>query len=82
MLAAILGSSEIVVIISPEKRHIFQPLIDALGIPEVTYMTPDNANIPSLSEHNLLIAGSNSDLSKMLFGKIDMPAAGVRLRIY
>jgi aminopeptidase N len=82
VLAAILGSPEIVVVISPEERHIFQPLIDALDIPDVTYMTPDNANITSLSEHNLLIAGSNSDLSKTLFGKIDMPAAGVRLRIF
>jgi len=81
VLAAILGSPEIVAIISPEERPIFQPLIDALGNSDVTYVTPDNVNITSLSEHNLLIAGSNSDLSKSLFGKIDMPGAGVRLRI-
>ena len=81
VLAAILGSPEIVAIISPEERHSFQPLIDALGITDVTYVTPDKVNITSFSEHNLLIAGSNSDLSKSLFGKIEMPGAGVRLKV-
>ncbi|MEK6195595.1 MAG: ChaN family lipoprotein, partial [Deltaproteobacteria bacterium] len=60
----------------------FQPLIDALGIPDITYMTPDNVNITDLPEHNLLIAGTNGNLSKMLFGEMDMPAAGVHLRIF
>jgi len=81
VLAAIMGRPEIVAVISPEERHIFQPLIEALGIPDVTYVTPDNGNVTRFSEHNLLIAGSNSDFSKTLFGEMEKPAAGVRLRV-
>ncbi len=82
VLAAILGSSHIIAVISPEERDNFQPLIDALGIPDITYMTPDNVNITDLHEDNLLIAGTNSNLSKMLFGEMDMPVGGVHLRIF
>jgi len=81
VLAAIFGGPNMVVVISPEEKNKFQPLIDALGIPDITYMTPENVNITDLQEQNLLIAGTNSDLSKMLFGEMDMPTAGVRLKI-
>ncbi len=82
VLAAILGSPNMVAVISPEERNKFQPLIDALGIPDITYMTPDKVNITNLKEQNLLIAGTNSNLSKMLFGDMDTPTAGVHLRIF
>ena len=82
VLAAILGNPEIVAVIPPEKRHRFQPLVEALGISDIIYKTPDKIHITDLSEQNLLIAGASSDLAKRLFGKMDPPAAGVRLRIF
>ncbi len=82
VLAAILGNPEIVAIVPPEKRDSFQPLLEALGIPGITTMTSDKIQIADLSEQNLLIADFNSDLAKRLFGKLDPPAAGVRLRIF
>ena len=82
VLAAILGSPELLAVISTEQRDNYRPLIDALGISNITYMSPDEVNIADLDEQNLLIAGSNSKLSKMLFGKVDVPETGLRLRIF
>jgi len=82
VLAAILGSPNMVAVISHEERNKYQPLIDALETPDITYMTPGKVNITDVKEQNLLIAGTNSDLSKMLFGHMDTPRAGVSLKIF
>jgi aminopeptidase N len=81
VLAAIMGSTKIVVVISVAERDRFQPIIDALGITDITYLTPDELDITRLQEQNLFIADSQGDLSKMLFGKMESPGAGVRLRV-
>ncbi len=82
VLASILGNPEIVAVIPPEKKDRFQPLVEALGIPGFTRMTSDKLDITDLDKQNLLIAGYDSDLAGRLLGKIDPPAAGVRLRIF
>ncbi len=82
VLAALLGNPEIVAVVPPEKRDSFQPLMEALAIPDIIYMTSDKIQITGLNEQNLLIADSNSELAKRLFGKLDPPGAGVRLRIF
>lgn len=82
VLAALLGNPEIVAVIPPEKRDSFQPLMEALGIPGITYMTADKTALTELGERNLLIAGSSSALSQRLFGKMDPPEAGVRIRVF
>ncbi len=82
VLASIMGTPEIVAVIPPEKKDSFQALVEALGNPNVTSMTSDKIRIADLGEQNLLIADSNSDLARKLFGKMDPPAAGIRLRVF
>ncbi|MBW2513486.1 MAG: ChaN family lipoprotein, partial [Deltaproteobacteria bacterium] len=82
VLAALLGDPEIVAVIPPEKRDSFQPLMEALGIPDIAFTTADKTFPTELGERNLLIADSSSNLSKRLFGEMDPPGAGVRLRVF
>ena len=82
VLASIMGNPELVTVIPPEKKDSFQPLVEALGIPNITSMTSDEIQIADLDKQNLLIADSNSDLARKLLGKIEPPAAGVRLRVF
>lgn len=82
VLASIMGNPEIVTVIPPEKKDSFQPLVEALSIPNITSMTSDKVQIADLDNQNLLIADSNSELARKLLGKTEPPGAGVRLRVF
>jgi len=82
VLASIMGKEKLTVVVSAEQRAIYQPLIDALGVENITYVTPGDFTFAQMRENSLLIAGYDNSLVDMLFGKQAIPEDGVRLRVY
>ena len=82
VLASIMGKQKLTVIISSRQRSIYQPLIDSLGIKNITYVTPDKITFPQIKENTFLIAGYDTTLADTLFGKQSVPEDGVRIKVY
>ena len=81
-LAMIMGSPALTVVAAAQDRSTYQPLLDALGVShQVTWLSPEDADLPALKDRNLLIAGYDSDLVKTLAGNIEIPNAGVHLNV-
>jgi len=81
-MASVLGSASLTAFIPLHQRSVYQPIIDALNIPETRLLTPGEARLSDLHGGPLLIAGSDSDLAKTLLGEVGTPSAGVRLRVF
>ena len=82
VLAGIMGKEKLTAVISTEQRTIYQPLIEATGIKNITYVSPDEISFSRIKENSLLIAGYDNTLIDMLFGIQAIPNNGVRLRVY
>jgi aminopeptidase N len=82
VLAGIMGKQKMTVVVSSKKRIIYQPIIDALGIENITYVTPGNITFSKIKENSFLIAGFNNIAVNMLFGKQVAPKDGVRIKVY
>jgi uncharacterized iron-regulated protein len=82
VLDSIMGKEELTVVISPEQRATYQPLIDSIGVENLTYVIPEEIISAQIKENSLLIAGYTNTIVKMLFGKKATPEDGVRLKVY
>lgn len=82
VLAGIMGEKKLTAVISSLHRSTYQPLIDALGIENITYVTPDKFTFVQMKENSMLIAGYDNPLVDMLFGKQGVPEDGLRLKVY
>ena len=82
VLAGIMGKQKLTVVVSSTQRCIYQPIIDALGIENITYVTPGNITFNKIKENSFLIAGYNNTSVNMLFGKQAAPKDGVRIKVY
>jgi uncharacterized iron-regulated protein len=82
VLATVMGKEKLIVIVAANRRDIYQPLIDALGVENITYLTPDKITFAQMKENSFLIAGHEDALVDMLFGKQHIPKDGVRLKVY
>jgi len=82
VLAGIMGKQKMTVVVSSKQRSIYQPIIDALGIENITYVTPCNITFSKIKENSFLIAGFNNIAVNMLFGKQVAPKDGVRIKVY
>ena len=77
VLATVMGKEKLIVIVAANRRDIYQPLIDALGVENITYLTPDKITFAQMKENSFLIAGHEDALVDMLFGKQHIPKDGV-----
>ena len=82
VLAGIMGKKNLTAVISSLQRSTYQPLIDALGVENITYVTPEKFSFVQMKENSMLIAGYDNSLVDMLFGKQMVPEDGIRLKIY
>jgi aminopeptidase N len=82
VLAGIMGKQKLTVVVSSPQRSIYQPIIDALGIENISYVTPGNITLSKIKENSLVIAGFNNVAVNMLFGKQAVPKDGVRIKVY
>jgi len=82
VLAGIMGKQKLTVVVSSTKRCIYQPIIDALGIENITYVTPGNITFSKIKDNSFLIAGYNNIFVNMLFGKQAAPKDGVCIKVY
>ena len=82
VLASIMGKQQLTVVASSEQRCIYQPIIDAFGVENITYVTPGNLTFRKIKENSFLIAGYNNTTVNMLFGKQAVPKDGVRIKVY
>jgi len=82
VLAGIMGKQQLIVVVSSGQRSIYQPIIDAFGIENMRYVTPDTLTFRDIKENSVLIAGFNNPTVNMLFGKQGVPKDGVRIKVY
>jgi len=82
VLAGIMGKKKLTAVISSLQRSTYQPLIDALGVENITYVTPEKFSFVQMKENSILIAGYDNSIVDMLFGKQIVPENGIRLKIY
>lgn len=78
-LGGIMGKENLIVVMSPEQGELYQPLIDALG---VTSASLEDVKFTQLKDNSLIIAGFDSPMVDMLFGKQIVPDDGVRVVVY
>ncbi len=82
VLAGIMGKEKLTAIISDEQRSMYQPIIDAIGVKNITYISADKIDFSLIKENSFLIAGFDNNLIDVLFGKQVIPKNGVRLKVY
>jgi aminopeptidase N len=82
VLAGIMGKQQLIVVVSSGQRASYQPIIDAFGIENMSYVTPDTLTFRDIKENSVLIAGFNNPTVNMLFGKQAIPKEGVRIKVY
>ena len=82
VLAGIMGKEKLIVVVSSMKRSTYQPLIDALGVKKITYITPDKITFDQIQENSLFIAGYDNPLVDRLFGKQTVSEDGLHVKVY
>lgn len=82
VLAAIMGKERLTVIVSAKQRAIYKPFVEALGIEDITYVSPESITFAHMKENSFLIAGYDHLLADSLFGKKDTPQEGIHLKVY
>jgi aminopeptidase N len=82
VLAGIMGKKKLTAVISSLQQSTYQPLIDALGVENITYITPEKFTFAQVQENSMLIAGYDNSLADKLFGKQIVPEDGLRLKVY
>ncbi len=81
-LGGIMGNENIIVAMSKEKSELYQPLIKSLGFENITFTAPQEMKLTQLKDHSLIIAGFDTPMGNMLFGKQERPKDGVRVLVY
>jgi uncharacterized iron-regulated protein len=81
VLSSIMGKNRLLVVVAPEKRGSYQPLIDALAPHHATVVSAAGVTFAQLQEHSFLIADYRNPLVQRLFGGRKVPTAGVRLEV-
>jgi aminopeptidase N len=82
ILAAIMGKEKLIAVISSMRRSTYQPLVDALGVKTMIYVTPDKINFDQIQNNSLLVAGNDNPVADMLLGKQTDSKNGVYLKVY
>ena len=82
VLADIMGKEKLIAVMSSGRRSTYQPLIDALGVKTMDYVTPDKITFDQIKKNSLLIAGKDNPVADMLFGKQTDSKNGVYLKVY
>jgi uncharacterized iron-regulated protein len=82
VLADIMGSKKITVAATGSQRRVYQPLIEALGIKDITWMKPKKVTFSMVKEDTFLIAGFDNTLCDMLLGGSTIPEDGIRLKVF
>jgi uncharacterized iron-regulated protein len=82
VLAGIMGKEKLIVVISSMRRSTYQPLIDALGVKTITYVTPDKITFDQIQKSSIVIAGDDNPVADMLLGKQTVSRNGVYLKVY
>jgi len=81
-LAGIMGRDKLMVIAKTKERDMYKPLINALGVKNITYFTPDEITFTQMEKNSFLIAGYDNTIVNRLFGKQDIPKEDVRIKVY
>lgn len=82
VLSGIMGRDKLIVVATARERALYKPLIDALGVKNIAYVTPDKITFTQMKENSFLIAGYDNTIVNMLFGKQAVPKEGVRIKVY
>lgn len=82
VMASILGSRKLMVVAAAWGRSTYKPIVDALGVETVAYITPDKMTYAMLKENSLIITGFDNPFADRLLGKQKNPDEGVRLKVY
>ena len=82
VLAGIMGQEKLIAVISPKGRSAYQPLIDALGVQSIRYVTPDKITFEQIQKNSMFLAGEHNPVADMMLGKMADSTQGVYLKVY
>ncbi|MEK7990886.1 MAG: ChaN family lipoprotein [Thiotrichaceae bacterium] len=82
ILANILAKNKLLVVIKPEQKALYQPLIEDLGIANLEYVEPEDATFVELQKNSVLIAGEDNLALAMLRQPREKPSDEVVLQVY
>ena len=82
VLADVMGSKKVTVAATDAQRAVYEPLIEALGVKEVTWLRPKQITFSMVKEGTFLTTGFDNTLSNMLLGGKETPNDGIRLKVY
>lgn len=82
VLASIMGKGNLTSVVSANQGAKYRPVIEGLGIDNITYIAPDKITFAQMKDSSLLIAGYDNALADTLFGVQAIPEDGVRLKVY
>jgi uncharacterized iron-regulated protein len=82
VLASVMGKKKLIAVVSRARRTKYRPLMNALGVEDITYVTPEDITFKQMQAGSFLIAGYDNILVNMLFGDQVVPQDGVRLKVY
>jgi uncharacterized iron-regulated protein len=81
VLGSIMGKEKLIMIASSWQRGKYELLMDALGVEDITYVSPDHVTFAQMKENSFVIAGYDNTLMDMLFGEQTVPEGGVHLNV-
>jgi uncharacterized iron-regulated protein len=82
VLASVMGKKKLIAVVSARQRNAYRPLMEALGVKDITYVATEDITFKQMQEGSFIIAGYDNLLADMLFGKQTVPEDGVRLKVY
>lgn len=82
ILGRLMGKQKVLVVMSPEQQALYQPLVEALGIANFTVIAPTEVTFSQVKENSVVIAGFETEMLDMLFGKQTVPDDGVRVVVH
>ncbi len=82
VLAGIMGKEKLIAVISSRERSVCQPLIDALGVQSIRYVTPDKMTFEQIQKNSMILAGEDNPVADLMLGKRSGSTRGVYLKVY
>ncbi len=77
-----MGKQNLLIVVPPKQQQLYQTLIEALGVNTTSIITPQQIKFTQLKDSSLIIAGFDTPIVSMLFGKQTVPKDGVQIAVH
>ena len=82
VLAGIMGRKKVTLVVDRQQEALYRPLVQALGVGEISLAFPDDITFADLKNNVLVIGGHDNPLSRTLLGTQAPSDAGLDLEVF